>query len=152
MYQTAYNATDGPLVADDFGRTIGGYEFGTVQTTSDDVATAISEGRIHVFASGFPAGQPINPGAAEADTRTKIYNERATALHAASKADVLDLARSGGLVEVEDEPHKNDVIGVLVPRVDIDVSQLAPVQPAATPEAPSDTSESSTGSSRRKDK
>lgn len=124
VYQTAYNATDAPLVADDFGRTIGGHEFGTVETTCDAIEAAARDGRVHIFPGGIDAAPGQNPQAVEAQERTRVYAERASVLHSADKADVVEFARNAGLIDDDADPHKADLIGILTPRVDLDISDL----------------------------
>ena len=66
-FVTAHNPTDGPVVIDHLGRTLGGGEWGAVASDMTHVATARGHGRLVVFENiGDGAHAPALPAREEA--------------------------------------------------------------------------------------
>ena len=76
MYKTAYNTTDTPLVVDDDGRVLPARSFGTVQSTAEQVKSAVERGEV-VFHDRPSKNVAISPEAKAAFDETDRVADRA---------------------------------------------------------------------------
>lgn len=137
MFQTAFNATDGVLLADDFGRTVDGGSWGTVDTTCDAVEQAVEAGLLHLFPAGISDGPGQNPLAVEASSHTELTSQRADQLRQADKSDLVAFAIAEGLLSEDEEvPHKADLVKALALRLDLSVESISVPEPAPETPAP----------------
>jgi hypothetical protein len=122
-YALAYNPTDGPVVIDAAGRTLGGREWAPANTTDDFVKQAVDAGRLVLAAA------PAKDAAAEpvkAHREAQRLTERQRALQALEKLQLLELAVTGGLYGENDDPNKADLVSVLThSSVDLPVAAKA---------------------------
>ena len=77
MFRTAYNTTDAPVVVDSEGRSIGGGEWGTVETTEDAVKAALEAGSLEIIAGELDDGPGQNPDALKAQEETQRLADEA---------------------------------------------------------------------------
>lgn len=91
MYRTAWNPADVPVVVDAEGRTIGGGEYGTVDTT-DSAAKALLDAESLLLVSDPPSDADINPALRAALAATEARQVAAVALRGQDKADLVTLA------------------------------------------------------------
>lgn len=76
MHKTAFNTTDQPVIIDDAGRQIGGYDWGTISTTEERASDAL-DAKILVLVDR-PEGVEINPSAQAAFDVTDAADELAS--------------------------------------------------------------------------
>lgn len=107
----AYNPTDRPVIIDSAGRSLGGGEFGAVDSTDDLAKAALAEGAL--IRPDAP-GKGANPDAVHAHRRAEALTDRQTAFAAADKKRLHDLAVDAGLIGEDDDPHKPDLVTALV--------------------------------------
>jgi hypothetical protein len=109
-YALAYNPTDGPVVIDAAGRTLGGREWGPANTTDDFVKQAVDARRLVLAA--IPA-KGAAPEPVQAHREAQRLTERQRALQAMEKPQLLELAVAAGLARSVDDPNKADLVSVL---------------------------------------
>jgi hypothetical protein len=107
----AYNPTDGPVIIDSAGRSLGGGEFGAVDTSDDLARAAVAAGRL---VQPDPPGKGANPVAVQAHRRAEALTDRQTAFTALDKPRLHDLAVDAELIAVDDDPHKAEIVTALV--------------------------------------
>jgi len=125
VYRSVYNTSDQPVTVDAQGHTIGGREWGTVQTTEDRADRLIGN-RTLVFVADPPAGVRIDSRLTDVIERTKNFHERDSKVNAADKEVLVDLAIECGLLDEsarEEPPHKADVVKLIVTS-ECDISDL----------------------------
>lgn len=96
MFRPAYNLTDRPVPIDPSGRQLGGLEWGPVDTTTDEVRTAVDSGHLVIHPGdglGDDAGEEVKVAAAAAVARQR----RLDAYRAADVNDVRIAAEAAGL-------------------------------------------------------
>lgn len=131
MHKTAFNTTDGPLVIDDAGHTIGGGEWGTVQTTDPLVQAAVDADLLVV--ADIPDGDDVDPNARAAADRTAEVHDRSESLGALEPAELQKLAGKSG---VESEGLTKAKLVSALERSDVDIpSKNAPKATSAKKEA-----------------
>lgn len=125
-YVLAYNPSDGPVLIDGQGRTVGGREWMAVDNTDPVAKLAFDSERL---LQPEPPTKNADPHAVAAAKEAARLTARAKKLAALDKDVLLDAARTAGLVAEDDTPHKNDLVALLT-RTDID----PPAKPAHTSE------------------
>jgi hypothetical protein len=81
LFQAAYNVTDGPVLIDQYGRSIGGREFAPVDVDQEAAQAAIAGGSIRIYDEGqITSG--ANPDALDAARRANAWNGRVVAVAA----------------------------------------------------------------------
>lgn len=122
MYSTAYNRTESPIVVDEDGRTLGGGEWGTVDTTGELVKAAQAAGWVVVFPD-LEATADTAPDAREAIEQTKAIRDRSEA-YGDLETDELEaiVAKAGG--DPADR-HKRDLVHYLSYRDDLDPAEVS---------------------------
>lgn len=118
MYVTAYNSSKDPVVVDASGHTLGGEEWGTVDSTSDEVKAAADSGKLHLFPNGLGDSAGQAKEALEAAARTDLLTDRAKQWSGASKEALVLIATDAGF-KGADSAHKDDLVEFLTPK-DID--------------------------------
>lgn len=98
MYRPAFNRTDGPVLIDADGRQLGGHEWGAVDTTSDEVKSAVQLGRLSVF-TGDALADDASPEAKSALERAGVLEDRRGA-YAAAEADAVRKAAANASLEL----------------------------------------------------
>lgn len=94
MHQTVFNATSTSVLVSDDGRSVGGGDYGTVDSRSDLAAAAIARGELVVLSVPDNSDQPLPPGpASDAIAETR----RLQALERQPKADLVGLAEQTGV-------------------------------------------------------
>lgn len=117
-YTLAYNPSDQPVIVDGSGRTLGGSEWGPVESTSELAHAAI--GRNDLVWSEPPDPKFADPRALVAATETQRLSARQAAFTAADKDTLLQTARSADLVSEDETPLKADLVELLT-RSDVDL-------------------------------
>lgn len=105
MYQTVYNPSDQPVVLDASGRSVGGGEWATAQSTDDTTKAALASGQLVVAeppAEDAPATH-LNPQAVAAFETTARYGERSEQIKDYDKAALEKVARREGLIGEDDD-------------------------------------------------
>lgn len=114
-FKTVFNTTDSPVVVDSEGRSIGGFEHGTVDTTEDLASDAMDA---HVLIpSVLPTGDvEVDPQVKAAHAATKDRTEKAERLRKMEKDDLAALAASDPSTEHLADEHKGDMVAGLAAR------------------------------------
>jgi len=132
MYVTAYNTTPGPITVDGEGRVVHGGDYGTVDTTFEQVREALDAGRL--VQTELPEGSEASEAAKAAVARTETITGRADELANVHDKDVLAAAAAEAGVVGAGDLSISDLRAALAVRTDVPV-------PAAPPEkAPDKTS------------
>jgi hypothetical protein len=131
-----FNAGDSPVVVSDDGRTIGGGEWGSAQSTDDTVKAAIAAGRL-VTVDAPDADGDLNPVARESLDRTAKFVDRAEQLTSWDKSQLERFARNNSLIGADDDPTVTE-LRRLVTESQIDLPTSAAEKKKAT--APSESS------------
>jgi hypothetical protein len=118
VYATAYNTTDRPIVVDAEGRSIGGGEFGTVDTTADEAKMAAEAGDLFIYPE-LTEGPGQNPAATDAIRNTETVRARAIRLGELEKEDLQELGGQAGMADANDA-RKRDLVTGLAFRTDFD--------------------------------
>lgn len=114
MLKAVYNHTGGPVVVDSVGHSIGGREWGVVETTTDEVKRATDAGFLLEVEKPKGDQSSLNPDAREVFERLAEYEKAAKALGNANKDDLVELAVGEGLsIDPENPPHKDDLVSAL---------------------------------------
>lgn len=113
MYATAWNPGVSPVVVDDEGRTIGGSEWGTVETTSDAVKTLLAVEAL-MLVDEPKSGADVNPALSDALARTAERKAAADALRGEEKPDLVALAEEHAPSLAD--AHKGDIVDGLAAR------------------------------------
>lgn len=115
MFKTAYNPTDSPVVIDDLGHSIGGREWGAVETT-DDATKAAIDGGLLVLVDEPGRGASVNDRAAGAFARTAEIGERSKAFAGLDRDALFELAVEHEVVadDAERTPTKGELVTLLV--------------------------------------
>lgn len=108
MYATAKNTSAAPLVIDEDGRTIGGGEWGTVDTTSTTVRAAVDAGSIVVRRDLDSGDVPddADPALRAAVETTATIRGRAETFAALDRDTLEELALDAGLLAGEPDPTR----------------------------------------------
>ena len=77
VVKTAFNPNDTPVVVDADGHTVGGHEWGTVETTEVVVSDALDAGRL-VLVDVDAGASDLAPQALEAARRTVERSDKTT--------------------------------------------------------------------------
>lgn len=134
MYVTAFNSTSDPITVDGEGRVVHGGDYGTVDTTYDDVRALLDSGALVKIEVPEGSGDEVNPQAAEAAARTSEVAGRAEELGGIDK-DVLQQAALDAGVPGAEELGVAELRAALAARTDVPIPQ-----PEAEPdEEPTDT-------------
>lgn len=136
MYKTAFNPGDSPVVVDGEGRTIGGGEWGTVQTTEDSASAALDSGALVIVEVDDAESGDLNPEAREVLKSSVASNGRHTELQGLDVEDLRKAAAKAGLIKPQDKSTKTELLAMLVRRPDVQVG------PAKKPAAKSGEKES----------
>lgn len=116
MFVAAHNPTDQAVVVDDAGRTLGGGEWGVVDTTADQVKTAVDAARL-TLAPDLKADSGNTADANDAARTAETAEKRRRQLDALDADAVHALADQAGV----GEGTKAAQVGELARRDDIDV-------------------------------
>lgn len=135
---TAYNTGDSPVLIDNVGRTLGGGEWGTVDTTADAVKLAVSANRLRLFTGGFPEGVQLAPQAAEAHATTDEVGRRADALGGLDRDSLAAIASDAGLIGRGEVPYKADLLALLAPALAVSVPSSSASAPDPVEVGPSE--------------
>lgn len=116
MILTGYNPTDAPVVVDALGHMIGGGEWGTYDSTADEVKAAIEAGTlVHVDVDIDAVDNP-SAAAQAAFKRTKKIKEREDKVKPdkdddkkPKKADLHEAAADAGLIAPTDDVSVSDL-------------------------------------------
>lgn len=130
---TAFNSTDSPIEIDAEGRTIGGGEWGTVDTTSDLVKTAAETGGLEIYRD-LDEGPGQNPDAIEAIRTTRSTQERLEQAQALDR-DALDEAATKARLNPENMT-KAELAYALAMRPEISLEGSEPKAAEAETEEP----------------
>lgn len=134
VYRTGYNPTDTPVVVDDEGRTIGGREWGTYQTTEDAAQAALSDGRLLEVEVPDEAG--VNPLATAAHERTQVVQDRVEQVKPMDKPTLRDAAIESDLIDPSEHPHVSDLREVVAEHVEVPVPTHQPKKSTARKQSP----------------
>lgn len=95
MYSVAYNTSDGPVVIDSEGRTLGGGEWGPVRANAPEVGDAGGRGVLHLYPNlDTEPGQ--NPAASDAVMEVGRLNDRAAAFAAHDHSELATWSAANG--------------------------------------------------------
>lgn len=83
MFQTAYNATDAPIVVSAEGHNIGAHEFGAADVEFS--ADQVEAGLLHLFPGGIKEGAGQNPQALDAQRQVAELNGKTAPKAAAAE-------------------------------------------------------------------
>lgn len=122
MYSTAFNRTESPIVVDEDGRTIGGGEWGTVDTTAELVKANQAAGWLIVFPE-LEAVEDTAREAREAIEQTASIRERAEAFGSLETEELEAIARDAGTDP--GDRHKRDLVHYLSYRSDLDPQEVS---------------------------
>jgi hypothetical protein len=101
MYVTAFNSTSDPITVDGEGRVVHGGDYGTVDTTFDEVRALLDSGAL--VQVEVPEGDSdVNPQAAEAAARTGEIAGRAEELGGVDKDVLQQAALDAGVPDAEE--------------------------------------------------
>lgn len=119
MYKTVFNPSDSPVTVSASGRTVGGHDWGTVQTTEQEARSAIDNGYLLVQDElEQQEGASYNPSAVEAHKRTADYADRHEKASNLDNEALYNLAVQHRLTpEVEtvsDRPNKTELVTLVV--------------------------------------
>ena len=107
MYRTGYNPTVSPVVVDDEGRTIGGREWGTYESTEDAAQQAIDRRDLIPIKDLDPTAETppgVNPRALQAFEHTKVVRERKEKAAKVDKDALRQVAEDNDLIAPGQEP------------------------------------------------
>lgn len=111
MYVTAFNPGDSPVVVSESGRSIGGGEWGTVETT-DPIGKVGFDNEWLQKVDHPESYDGLNPQAAAAMQQTDEWSKKQEQAQSADKDVLLADARQRGLVQETDEPHKASLVAL----------------------------------------
>ena len=147
MYRTAFNPTDSPQPSSDNGKTIGGGEWGTVDTTDASVQASIDSGALLYVEVPDDLNDGVNrvPAATDVLVESARLEERRAEAGELSKEELVVIAIENGLLGKNDEaPNRAELEAQLIAS---DVSLSAPAKTATQSKAQS-TASSAPESSR----
>lgn len=107
----AYNPTDRPVIIDSAGRSLGGGEFGAVDTSDPLAKTALAADEL---VRPDDPGKGANPAAVQAHRRAQALTDRQTAFAALDKPRLLEISTDAALVEDGSDPSKTELVTALV--------------------------------------
>lgn len=119
MYVTAFNSTSDPITVDGEGRVVHGGDYGTVETTFDDVRDALAPGGGLVQIE-LPEDGDVSPRAARAVARTAEISSRADELAGIDKGTLAAAAAEAG-VPAADELDVDALRAALAVRTDVPI-------------------------------
>lgn len=96
MYRPATNVTNGPVLIDDRGRQLGGREWGPVDTTAEEVRSAVERGELVLVDPLLITKDTIREAQAARDAAAELQS-RHEALTALDADTTRDLAESAGI-------------------------------------------------------
>jgi len=138
VYKTAYNPGDSPVVVSETGRSIGGREWGTVQTTDSAASALLDAGYISIV--DYPEDSDtstFNTDVSKVITRTDEWTAKHEKVQGTDKQVLLDDARQRGLIEEDEDRSKGELVTLYTETEDLDVPTKtsvrrdAPSQPTA---------------------
>jgi hypothetical protein len=153
-YRPAYNVLDRPVVVDDEGRTLGGGEWGVVESTSDAGRGALARGDVVLVDDDLDT-EGTNRDALAAVEQARTLRERAEQFGALDKDRLEEFARDEGLLEDDERGRKRDLVTALARRSHVDPTATpaeltAPARDVAPPADDADTTPATTGRGRRR--
>lgn len=134
MYVTVFNPSDSPVLLDEEGRSVGGGEWATAETTDDVTKAALADGRlVKVDApESDPDRRYFNAQALGTFEQTARYGERSDTLSEKDKPQLVKIARSQGVIGDEDDLSVTELRRKLV-RSDVELKQTPAKKSAAAP-------------------
>jgi hypothetical protein len=127
MWKLVFNPGDTPLVVDENGRSLGGGEWGSVDSLDPAVKSHLDEDRLLVVDipdDALDQGH-VNPAAYDAAKHVKEANERREQLKGVDKQKLLDFARDRQIVaEHDDDPTKSKLVKHLAEHQDVSLEEL----------------------------
>lgn len=139
MYVTAFNTSSGPVTVDAEGRQISAQDWGTANTTVQPGKDALDAGTLVVV----EVPDDGHPDAVAARDRTAAIAERFSAFDALEKEHLAEVAADAGIAGAEDA-HKRHLTHALAARLDVEVPEPPPAEPA-TAEQPPDEAQQPSG-------
>lgn len=126
MYATAFNPSSSPVVVSEEGHTVGGGEWGTIETTDAAAKAALEAGRVvEVEERDVSNPAELNDYAHMALVETARRKDRAEALDGRDKAALTKIAQRGGLIADDEDVLRADLERRIV-RSDVDIPKAAP--------------------------
>lgn len=107
MYRTGYNPTTSPVVVDDEGRTIGGRDWGTYDSTERAANDALDRRDLIAVRDPDPSTEMppgVNPRALRAFERTKVVRERKEKAAKVDKDKIRETVEDAGLIAPGSDP------------------------------------------------
>lgn len=118
MYKTAFNPADTALVVSEDGRTIGGHEWGTVDTTDAVGKRLLADGLlINVDVPEYNSSS--NQNAVQAFKHTDEISARAEKARSVDKSVLQETAVQAGLVDADDSVRKNELVDAVAEATDV---------------------------------
>lgn len=128
MYRLGFNPTSGPVVIDAEGRTLGGGEWGPVDSTANAVRAAVDAGAL-VLQDAPAEDAQTAPAASTAAAAVVEAEDRRARLGDLDREVLGELARNTGVIDAgEDTPTKAELVAMLTPRTNVAIP--APPAPA----------------------
>jgi hypothetical protein len=122
----AFNPTDGPVIIDIAGRSLGGGEWGAIDITDDIAKDALDT---HRLVRPAEPGKGANPEALRAHKRAQALSARQGAFDATEKEQLQSIAVHADLIGPDGDLSKTELVALLVhSSVDIPTAANKPAQ------------------------
>lgn len=126
MIRTGYNRTSAPIVVDAEGRTIGGREWGTYDSTEDAAQAAIKARDLIPLNIDIATASNPSATAQAAFARTEQVKQRAEQVKALDKDVLHETAVESGLIAPADEPSVSDLRATVAEAIHVPVPEPDP--------------------------
>lgn len=127
MYKMAFNTTNSSIVIDTDGRSLGGGDWGAIDTVDDAAKPTIESGDVVTFDGKL--GKDADPRAVEASEQTALYTKRAAALRDLDDGVLDDLVGAAGY---NADTNKTERVAFLARRTSVELPEPEPAKTSSS--------------------